>query len=117
MAPIMGSMYLIMLFNLSQLVFIYLIRPFRKCHHRIFKFRVRMKNGIMWNFIIRVLMETALELSFCCFLNAPYFYKVTTVKGFFEGIDYFMTALIGVMIVAMPFWVAFFYNKNFDKLG
>ena len=71
----------------------------------------------MWNFIIRLLMETALELSFCCFLNFPYFYKITSVSGFFEGMDYFMTALIGFLIVVFPFWAAIFYNKNYEKMG
>jgi hypothetical protein len=106
-----------MLFNFGQLIFIVLLRPFRKCHHRIFKYRERLKRGLMWNFLVRLLMETALELSFCCFLNAPYFYRVTKVGGFFEGIDYFMTAIIGVLIAIMPFWVAIFYNINFEKMG
>jgi len=76
-----------------------------------------MKKSLMWSFVIRLIMETALELSFCCFLNAPYFYRLTSAGGFFEFMDYFMTALIGVLIVAMPFWIAVFYNYNFEHLG
>jgi hypothetical protein len=62
-------------------------------------------------------METALELSFCCFLNFPYLYKIKDVSGIFEGLDYFMTILIGCMILCFPFWAAIFYNKNYDYMG
>jgi hypothetical protein len=117
MAPSMGSLYIVMVYNLGQFIFLFLTYPFRKSHHRLFKYRLRIKEGLMWNFVIRLLMETALELSFCCFLNFPYFYKIPEVSGFFEGLDYFMTILIGIMILVFPFFVAIFYNYNYEKMG
>jgi hypothetical protein len=117
MAPVMGSMYLIMLFNFGQFIFLFISKPFRKCHHRFFKFRERVKKGLMWNWILRLLMETSLELVFCCLLNFPYLANIADVKGFFEGLDYFMTIFIGLMIVVFPVWVAIFYNVNYDRMG
>ena len=71
----------------------------------------------MWNFVIRLIMETALELSFCCFLNFPYLYRMLNPEGFFEILDYLMTLFVIVLIVIMPFWIAYFYNKHFKVLG
>ena len=40
-----------------------------------------------------------------------------TATGFFEATDYLVTGLIGSALVFMPFWIAIFYNKNFEKLA
>lgn len=92
------------------------IRPLKK-YTRVKKFRDRIKKDIMWNFVIRLIMETALELSFCCLLNIPYLYRIALFEGFFEILDYFMTILISIMIAIMPFWIAIFYIRNFEVWG
>jgi hypothetical protein len=116
MAYSMGSMYIIMLVNFVQLILYVIILPLRK-YARINKCRKKIKKDIMWNFVIRLIMETALELSFCCFLNFPYFYRIANFEGFFEILDYFMTIVISLMIAIMPFWIAIFYIRNFEDWG
>ena len=109
----MGSVYLIMLFTLINLALYAIMRPLRNTHGCILKCRKKIKKNFMWNLVIRLIMETALELSFCCFLNFPYFYRMLKPEGFFEMLDYLMTILVTLAIVIMPFWIGIFYNRNF----
>jgi hypothetical protein len=114
MAPVMGSVFMLILFTLLQFFLLLVTRPIRGCHPRFTRLWVRSKEDLMWNFTLRLIMQAALELSFSCLLNFPYLYRLKSAAGFFEATDYLVTALVGACIVIMPIWIAIFYNVKFD---
>ena len=70
--------------------------------------RDKLEGYLMWNFIIRLLLQGSLELFFALLLNFPYLENILTSTNIIETIDYVMTALIIVCLVMFPFMVAFF---------
>jgi hypothetical protein len=82
MAFPMGSIYLIIIFNVVVLLILLLMKPLRRCCldsqgavHR-GKCNKKLKKLIFWNGIIRLCLEACLELTFCVLLNAPFFTRI-----------------------------------------
>ena len=77
------------------------------------KFRVWLQKTILWNFVIRLFIECSLLLSFCCLLTIRY--------GEYDGLGSWINQIsvyifmIGLLI--MPFFIFFFYLKNFDLMN
>jgi hypothetical protein len=67
-----------------------------------------------WNWCIRLIIEAAMELSFCVFLNLTY----TTWDGSTVAmkINYVISCFYGVCLVLIVPFIIIFYSYNFKKL-
>ena len=79
------------------------------------RFYVKLKDFLLWNVIIRLYMEAAIELIICTVLNlrfgnlangAPWAASLNTVLAYLYT---------GMWLVA-PFLIYFFYTRNFTRL-
>lgn len=73
----------------------------------------------MWNFVIRLFLEAALEMAFCVFINVYFLNNLATATGFFEYADYLVTILVIVIMIFLPIWIIYWYickRDNFENL-
>lgn len=116
MAPSMGSVYIFMLGTVFGLILIVILQPIKGCHPRLEKIQNWLKTFFLWNWVIRLILEAALELSFVVILQYDFLSNLKNAGGFFEGVDYLMTYLVIFGLIFLPCFILVFYCKNFDKL-
>ena len=68
----------------------------------------------MWNWVIRLLFENVLELSFAVALNLKY--SNPNKYAWAALLDYTLSCGIGVLIILLPIFILVFYYYHFDKL-
>ena len=79
----------------------------------IIKFRLWLHRTLLWNFVIRMFIELSLLIAFCCLLTIRY----AEFTGLMARIDVISAyILLGVLLI-MPFFIFFFYTKNFDVMN
>ena len=110
---IMGSIYIFMLATIIGLFLILLFSVFRFGR----RFQKKLENFFLWNWVIRLVMEACLELSFAIILNWPFLPYMTTATTFFQTIDYLITIIVAILLGALPLFIVVFYCGNFRKLG
>ena len=77
----------------------------------------KLKRWLCWNFILRLLLQASLEISFAVLLNIPFLENMFISTSIIEFTDYLMTVLLALCLVAMPFGIVLFYGLlNFNKL-
>ena len=110
----MSSMYVVMIASLFGLFLIVLL-PLLKTVRQIMWIRNKLVKFLCWNFFLRLILTTSLELSFSIMLNTPYMGNFE--RAFFlEKTDYLMTVFIGTVLLISPFFILTFYGYNFDRL-
>ena len=67
---------------------------------------------ILWNFIIRLVMETTIELSFAVLLNLKYGSSDSKLTG--AVVNYGSAILFALILVVAPTLILYFYCKNFE---
>jgi hypothetical protein len=120
----LGSVFVIMIFTCVALVVIAILElverldkclaPERAQSCFIARLNTKIKEQILWNFVIRLLLEGTLETAFCVFFNLQYGEFDTSIFG--AWFNYFFSCLLGVTLVLLPIWIVVFYLKNFDQL-
>ena len=79
-----------------------------------YRVNTKIKNFFHWNFVIRLVLEGALEISFCAYINLKY---GTFDSGIFGSwCNYISTVILTVALICLPFWIAVFYTRRFDEL-
>lgn len=107
----LGSVFVFMLITALALLTWVILRPF-SCGLAI-RIRDKIKQKLMWNFVIRLVIETFLELSFSCYFNLRYANCDFAYVG--SWVNYFFAVLFTAMLVAAPFFIIGFYLKYFDS--
>ena len=111
----MGSIFIVielLILGLFLIIFLHQIKMLRQAQI----LQQKLTKSICWNLSIRVFLEASLELSFSLQLNAPYLRDARNSKTFAEVLDYTMTILIGLLLLALPFFIVIFYGVNFGRL-
>jgi len=114
----MGSIYVIILVTIVGLLLIVLLTPCTRntTEGYAYRFREWLKSKFLMNFIIMLILESTLELSFTCMLNYKYVPELARATTFFQVMDYLITAVVIVLVLGLPFFILIFYCKNFDRL-
>lgn len=73
-----------------------------------------IKKKLHWNFVIRLLIEAAMEISFGTYLQIKY--GEFNFKLFGSWFNFVSTAFLGGSLVLLPIFIVIFYNHNFHKL-
>ena len=110
----LGSVFVMILLTTIALLLILVLEIFSKRVPCMEKAGSWLKKKLLWNFILRLIMEGVLELSFCIYFNLRYGSCDFKVLG--SWVNYFYAVFFAAIIVAMPFFILIFYCKNFLKL-
>lgn len=74
----------------------------------------KIEKFFLWNFVIRLVLEAALEISFCAYLNLRYGHISSHYFG--EVFNYVSTLILGSALVFLCGWIVVFYLQRFDQL-
>ena len=74
-----------------------------------------LKKKLMWNFVIRLILEGALETAFCCYINIKY--GKFDRKIFGSVFSFLSSIVLGLLLILFPVFILVFYLRNFDRLG
>ena len=112
MSENLGSVFLILLITCILLCLIVLLQicTFIPVCNRVV---ARLKKKLLWNFVLRLIIEGVLELFFCAVLNVMYgnvySYDSSAEWGAGELFNFICACLFGsIAIIAMP-WILLFY--------
>ena len=81
------------------------------CDQQITQLNGSIKKRLHWNFVIRLLIEAAMEIAFGCYLNFKY--GDFNVKLFGVIFNYISTVVLGGALLILPFFILIFYLYNF----
>jgi len=74
LAKILGSIYIFMLLTVVCLIIIVILEPIKKSVGIARKIQQKLIDFFCWNFIMRLLIETCIEIQFAIQLKRPYFW-------------------------------------------
>jgi len=115
MSDNLGSLYIIVLFTIILLLLSALMTMFKfeaiVCCKRSNKY---LKKKLHWNFVIRLVIEGSFDFTFAIFFNLRYAYFSVRYWGSF--INYIITCVLSLVLIALPIFILVFYTKNFSKL-
>lgn len=76
----------------------------------------RIKKWLHWNFVIRLILEAALEISFCAYFNLKYGKFDKTIFG--SWFNFVSIIILAGCLFLLPFFILDFYlATNFYKLN
>jgi len=109
----MGTNYVVMMVATLCLIIIVFSYPVKNV-----KIISRVRNYLIdffcWNFLLRLFIETSMELTFSLLLNKDFIYL--PASGFFESLDYVFSILMAVLLFGMATLSVHFYSYNKEKL-
>lgn len=79
------------------------------------RFNFWLRKQFLWNWVIRLTLETALELGFLLVFQFQYG-KLDKTK-FGSIINFVIAVMLAIMLILLPFFISIFYMKNFAKLA
>jgi hypothetical protein len=107
----LGSIFVIVLVTSFLLLVILMLEPFK--HPLAQKVSTKLKNKLLWNFVIRLVIESYLSLGFSVYFNL----RFASCKFSYLGswVNYFYAVGFAAVIIAAPLFVVFFYSRNFSR--
>ena len=108
----MGSQYLLLLLTFLGLLLIVLTLPFRSsscCG----KTNTWLRKKLLWNWIIRFLLQSVLELGFGLILM--FRYGVKNKQNPWTIVDFTIGIIISIFLFSFPGFILCFYTKYYDK--
>jgi hypothetical protein len=110
----LGSMYVISFFTAIGLLTALVLDLFSR-FTLASKLSAKIKEKLHWNFTIRLILEGALEIAFCVYINFKYGdYKSHVFGSIFNMLS---AGVFGLCLVILPFWIIYFYIfKHFEDL-
>lgn len=102
----MGTVYVITQFTVLGLILILITLPFMRfgfCS----RFNLWMRNKLLWNFVIRLVLEESLETLYSVALTFKY--SSFTTSAFGSATDYILSIILTVAIGTLPFFIVIFY--------
>jgi hypothetical protein len=74
-----------------------------------------IKKRLHWNFVIRLLIEAAMEIAFGTYLQLKY--GQFNFKLFGSWFNYISTVILGGALLLLPIFIVIFYTRNFHLLA
>ena len=71
----------------------------------------KLKANLLWNAVLRTVMQTSLEFCFCCYFNLKY---AEMDKSLGASINFGYAYVFSVLLCAFPIAFIIFYKKKFD---
>jgi hypothetical protein len=107
----LGSIFVIVLVTSFLLLVILMLEPFK--HPLSQKVSTKLKDKLLWNFVIRLVIESYLSLGFSVYFNL----RFASCKFSYLGswVNYFYAVGFAAVIIAAPLFVVFFYSRNFSR--
>jgi hypothetical protein len=106
----MGTVYIITQFTVLGLTLILFTLPFMRFNY-CSRFNLWMRNKMLWNFVIRLVLEESLETLYSVTLTFKY--GRFSTKAFGSATDYILSIMLTIAIASLPFFMVIFYNKYF----
>lgn len=104
----MGTIYVISLFTTFCLIVILITLPFIRCKG-CDRFNLWLRKKLLWNAIIRLILEESLETTYAvvlCFKYSSY-----NSNAFGSATDYVIAVILTVAIASLPAFMIIFYLK------
>ena len=114
MGSIMGTIYIIMIATTFAVLLMILMIPLRGKFETANKIHAKLSHALLWNFLIRLIFEACIELTFVMILNDGVLKKVVEEASILDKMDYLYTMLFNFGICALPIFIIVFYNWRFD---
>lgn len=108
----MGTVYVVTQAAIIGLLLILITLPLA-CFTWIGKANKWLRKRLVWNFVIRLLLEECLETTFAVALT--YKYSRFTKRAFGSATDYILGIVLTAAIAILPFFLVIFYLKNFEN--
>jgi hypothetical protein len=109
----LGSVYVFAFFTAILLLLSGLLELFSR-FPLFAKVNDKIKKKLHWNFVIRLVMEAAMEIAFGTYINLTY--GKFDFKYFGAWFNYISTCVLGGALLALPIFIVIFYSRNFHKL-
>ena len=117
----MGSVYILLLLALIGLCAVLFLRPFKARLHRVvLKYSEKLSNMLLWNFFIRLILESVLEISFCILIVFINFDAVYKIYSFWQVLDLVIAAFCIIFLVALIIWllvIMYKYRGSSEKMA
>ena len=113
MSDTLGSLFIIILLTAIALLVTALLLPFKRirCCKKV---NGKLKGWLHWNFVIRLIIESSMDLTFTCYFNLKY--ANFSVHHYGSFINFIAAILLGGLLIASPFFILVFYGLNFSKV-
>ena len=79
------------------------------------RFNFWLRRRFLWNWVIRLILEQALELGFLLVFQFQYGKLDKSKIG--SIISFAIAGILVIMLIVLPFFISIFYMKNFVKLA
>ena len=110
---VMGSVYIFIICTTIGLIFLLFSWAMRTKLRFAEKSYTKLKSAFVWNYIIRLIYECCLELTFVMILNSNPIERLFNASTFLESMDYIYTIIFNILLFAFPVFVILFYSINF----
>ena len=115
MGSIMGTIYIMIIVTTIALLVMIMLIPLKSKFETANKMYARLSDFLLWNFLIRLVFEACIELTFVMILNNDAYTRVTDETSLLDKMDYMYTLLFNFGICALPIFIIVFYNWKFDR--
>ena len=109
-----GSVYVFTLLSIIGLVTIVITLPLLR-FSPILRLHNYLKETLLWNFLIRLIFEGALESTFCLYITFKYGGGLKTREFFGSNIDYVIACIMTVSLALFPVFIGNFYLEHYFK--
>lgn len=113
MSDTLGSLYIIILLTGLGLLLTLILLPFKRiaCCKKV---NGKLKKFLHWNFVIRLIIEGSMDLTFTAYFNLKY--ANFSVRYYGSFVNYILAIMFGILLISTPIFIIVFYGINFRKL-
>ena len=108
-ARTLGTAFLWYLYITLSFFVMIILTPFKNVRH-LGKLRGKLENDLKWNPVLRTVMQTSLELTFCSYFTLKY---AKFENSLCVIINFSYAALFVVLLIIFPIFTVIFYHWNF----
>jgi hypothetical protein len=120
----MGSVYVITFFTVLILIVSGTFEIITRCFDwlcpvtcggtRLHRINDTIKEKLLWNFVIRLILEGALDIAFAAYINLVY--GEFNIHLFGSWVNYVSAYILGGAVILLPVWILWFYLRNYEHL-
>ena len=102
MSRIMGSVYIFILLTTLALFLMLFLSIFKSKVARVNTIYEYLNEALLWNYLIRLVFECCIELTFVLIFNGISFTNIFGSRNFLEFLDYAYTLIFSFCIIFCP---------------
>ena len=106
----LGTAFILYLLITSGFIVIIALTPFSNIRY-LGKARNKIINSLCWNTVLRTIMQTSLELTFCSYFTLKY---AQYDGGICSFINIFYAVIFAGLIIIFPVFSTIFYRTKFE---